>query len=105
MMFRVASLLVFAVSCFAAKRAILIGVNDFSKDERLQPLRWAEQDRTAVEQRMPAKTFSAIAVVPSARGQLDKMHSEFDRILMGASDGDTVYVFISGRGVARPGAS
>ena len=105
MMFRVAFLLVIAVSCFAAKRAILIGVNDFSKDERLQPLRWAEQDRTAVEQRMPAKTFSAIAVVPSALGQLDKLHSEFDRILMGASDGDTIYVFLSGRGVARPGAS
>jgi tetratricopeptide (TPR) repeat protein len=105
MILRFSLLIALAAYCFAAKRAILIGVNDYTKDERVRPLRWAEQDRIAVERQAPAKSFSAISVIPSARGQLDKMHSEFDRIVMGASEDDIVYVFISSRGMARPGAS
>jgi len=93
----------FVSRSIAANHVIVIGVEKYIGSTGTNPVRYAENDARLFSGFSVAKNLDPQPVVlESARATLPTVHFELSRILEQAGKGDTVYIFISSRGIARP---
>lgn len=90
------------------QRAIIIGIRNYPGDALGSPsLLFANKDAALFEKYAtgrPGEKFAQIATLADPDTSLFRLRAQLKRIISGADKGDTVYVFISARGIARPGS-
>ena len=87
----------------AGNRVIVIGIQDYIGNAMTNPVPFAKND---------ARLFSEFSILKqldrnpitlnSAEATLPRVQFELNRVLEQADKNDTVYIFISSRGIARP---
>jgi tetratricopeptide (TPR) repeat protein len=98
-------LLLFLVPAFCGNRAILIGISDYPVDPLTQPVSFASNDAALLSNFFSARISldSAPVLLNTVKSTLPAVEYEVNRVLEGAGPSDTVYIFLSARGIASPG--
>jgi tetratricopeptide (TPR) repeat protein len=90
-------------------RAVIVGVRRYPVYPPTKPLLFSHQDASLfqefLQKGMPGRFQSRdLILIRDEEATLDRVQLALRKTLLGAEPGDTVYIFISSRGVARPGA-
>jgi hypothetical protein len=87
----------------AGTRVIIIGIQDYIGNALTNPVRYAKNDARlftdfSVQRQLDPKPIT----LDSAEATLPRVQFELNRVLEQAGEHDTVYIFMSSRGIARP---
>jgi tetratricopeptide (TPR) repeat protein len=94
-----------AVPIRADQRSLVIGLSTYVGDPRISVPKYSDRDADLVATAwLSALGARGTVKLQNQSASLDRMEIELRKALLGAKPGDTVYVFLSGRGLARPGS-
>ncbi len=113
--YRIALVALLALLAFPAaaqdgrSRALVTGIRRYPKYAQTEPLQFANQDADTFGEYLrsgKAGKFDLreIALLRDEEAGFDRMSLELRKVLLGAQPGDSVYLFVSARGIARPDA-
>jgi Flp pilus assembly protein TadD len=85
-------------------RAIVIGIRDYVADALTKPLPFADNDASLFEKYIGREFDQPPVLLNTSQSTLHNVKYALNSVLAQAGSGDTIFIFISSRGIARPGA-
>ncbi len=100
---RIALLLALVRCAGAAERSVVVGISAWVGDPHIAVPKYSDKDAGIVGKWLSTLSPNSVVELQNQSASLDRMFLELRQALLGAKPGDTVYIFLSGRGIALPG--
>ena len=99
-----ATLLWLAGALAAEDRTLVVGIRTYPGDPQISVPRYSDRDAAELYRWLTGSMARNVVPLQNTEASLDRMTVELRTALLGAHPGDTVYLFISARGLALPRA-
>ena len=86
------------------QRSVVIGLSAYVADPGISVPKYSDKDADIVASWLSALGPGGVVKLQNQNASLDSVELALRRALLGARPGETVYIFLSGRGLARPGS-
>jgi tetratricopeptide (TPR) repeat protein len=88
----------------AADHTVVVGIRTYAGDPRISVPRYSDHDAAALQLWLTGALAPNVVRLQNAEASLDRVILELRTALLGAHPGDTIYLFLSARGLALPRA-
>src|SRR4051794_2596524 len=85
-------------------RSVVIGLSAYVADPSISVPKYSDKDADIVASWLSALSPGGVVKLQNQNASLDSVELALRKALLGARPGETVYIFLSGRGLARPGS-